>query len=1124
MKLTRRTFMAGAAGTAAAALVPIKPTFAGAAAPNSAGNYADNVTFALQQGIDLWGETLLTAPNGPTLENVQPLLPPANLGSTYVTQSGWYYLPFTDKVPEPATWIQQRDFALHVADGSQITAQWCWADFPANRQFVNFFVTPEEGYGSAPDRLDPPALWGDYLPVLSNSYTDAAGIRWDQESFAARVPETTALVSFVRFTVTRGHGPASATLRLALQAPGDTSLASDGLRVTSGADTYLVASAHGNWTAPNLDIPVDLSSGRAELYFAILAEKAPADALQPAKGSYEKARAAVASYWRGQLTGGATIDVPEKYALAAMRGTLLQNLVMGWQQAIGNGYESTDSTFAFVPEVSTSVAPLGEFGFTDSYRKNLQEILRRGQGDGTFPNWEKGIKLQSAAHYYFLTNDASYIRDNLDTFTGYLSDFSAQRVEDPNGLLAKQQYGSDIPEAVYGVHHQADGWRGMQDFAIALRLLGENTLAQQFGDAAGGLKTALEKAIATSSEKLPDGSAYVPISLLDPTAASAYELIPKNRDGSYWNLTMPYAAATGIFGDTGPALLRYMYDHGALFLGMTRFNATGVDPGVIETGAGPTFPAGAAGYDTTGIDQQYGYSLLKFLADAGENDRLVLEFYGKLAHDLTPNTFICGEGATIGTSRAVGRAFRSMWFPPLSANNAVYLRTLRELLIRETRDADNVPTTLHIAPATPRNWLAAGKRIAVTDLPTLFGPVSYSLVSNGNRLTATITPPTAESGRLTLTGVVLHARVPAGKRLVSATVNGKPAAISGDTVNLGQIHDEVTVVVQLGSLSVRQPDKARPATVNPGARVSKPGDVLPLNVTVEAFGASTVAGRMRIAEWNGPSVPFSVKSDGRIGWQEITVPLQIPRTTKPGNYRITLIAEPTGERRDITVEIGSAQSKPYSQVVLADEPLGYWRLNEISGSTAKDSSGHGLDGIYTGDVQFTGSNVVLDGGYIDVPGAAVTGPFTVEAWINPIGSTQQGLLEKYDSPALNGYVFRTTVGNKLHLETLWDSPPAQNPPPGATGPTTIYPGIWHHVAGVFDGSSVRVYLDGQLEASASAPHAPTAGSGPLRIGARGDDANERLSGGLDEVAIYDHALSAAAIKSRWVQGILAGRN
>jgi len=1139
MTMSRRTFLAGAATAGAAAMLPAPsaigaPAAIGALPASTAGNYSDNVTFALRQGIDLWGETLLATPGGPTFDNVKPLLPPDNIGSTYITQSGWYYLPFTDKVPEPATWIQQRDFALHVADGSQITSQWCWADFSANRQFVNFLVGPDEVYGSALDRLAAPSLWGDYLPVLVNSYTDANGTRWDRESFVARVAETTALVSFVRFTVHKGSGPSNATLRLALQAPGDGGITSDGSRVRSGADVYIVSGTAGSWVAPNLDIPVDLAAGSAEIYLAILTDKAPADSLNATKQSYESARAAAAQYWRGQLTGGTTIDIPDPYAIKAMRSLLLQNLVMGWQQAIGNGYEATDANFAFVPEVSTSVAPLGEFGYTPSYRKNLQEILRRGQGDGTFPNWEKGIKLQSAAHYYFLTNDASYLRDNLDTFTGYLNDFAGQRAKDPNGLLAKQQYGSDIPEAVYGLHHQAEGWRGMVDFAIALRQIGESALATRFDSEADGLKAALDKAIAASKEDLPDGSEFVPISLLDPAAASAYKMITKNRDGSYWNLTLPYAAATGIFPPGSAAarkVLHFLYNHGSLILGLTRFNATGVDPGVIETGSGPTFPAGAAGYDTTGIDQQYGYSLLKFLADNNENDRLVLEFYGKLAHDLTPNTFICGEGATIGTSPANGRAFRSQWFPPLSANNAVYLRTLRELLIREERDAANVPQTLHIAPATPRDWLRSGRHIAVNDLPTLFGPVSFALNAHGDRLTGTVTPPKAEPGRLPLRNVVLHARVPAGKRLISATLNGRPVGISGDGIDLGPISKTVTVEVRLGTVPIRWANQARPAAVTPGARVSRPGDALPLRVTIEALGAAKVTGRLRVhapAGWTATPTAFSMTSNGLITWRDLPLQLRIPHSTKAGTHSITLIAEPAGgtpQRQEITVEVGIPAARSYGQLIAADKPLGYWRLNETAGSTAKDSSGHGLDGSYIGDVQLANGSAVLTGGYLEAAGSAlaVTGPFTVEAWIKPTGSQQQGLLEKYDTPALNGYVFRTTVGNKLHLETLWDSVPPQSPPPGATGPTTVTPGIWHHVAGVFDGSTVKVYLDGELEATAPAPHAPTAGSGPLRIGARGDDANERLSGGLDEVAIYDHALSAVAIKSHWVQGILAGR-
>lgn len=67
----------------------------------------------------------------------------------------------------------------------------------------------------------------------------------------------------------------------------------------------------------------------------------------------------------------------------------------------------------------------------------------------------------------------------------------------------------------------------------------------------------------------------------------------------------------------------------------------------------------------------------------------------------------------------------------------------------------------------------------------------------------------------------------------------------------------------------------------------------------------------------------------------------------------------------------------YSEAVLDDNPIGYWRLGETSGSTAIDSSGNGLHGTYHGGVglgepgasqtnadfavSFDGSNAYVDG-------------------------------------------------------------------------------------------------------------------------------------------------------------------
>ncbi len=40
----------------------------------------------------------------------------------------------------------------------------------------------------------------------------------------------------------------------------------------------------------------------------------------------------------------------------------------------------------------------------------------------------------------------------------------------------------------------------------------------------------------------------------------------------------------------------------------------------------------------------------------------------------------------------------------------------------------------------------------------------------------------------------------------------------------------------------------------------------------------------------------------------------------------------------------------YSDEIQADNPLGYWRLGEMTGTTAVDASGNGIDGVYSGGV------------------------------------------------------------------------------------------------------------------------------------------------------------------------------
>ena len=71
---------------------------------------------------------------------------------------------------------------------------------------------------------------------------------------------------------------------------------------------------------------------------------------------------------------------------------------------------------------------------------------------------------------------------------------------------------------------------------------------------------------------------------------------------------------------------------------------------------------------------------------------------------------------------------------------------------------------------------------------------------------------------------------------------------------------------------------------------------------------------------------------------------------------------------------------------------------------------------------------------------------------------------------------------------------------------------WSHLAVVFDGSQVLFYLNGLLVTTASLPATITARSNPFRLGAD-DNTQQFFKGSLDEVRIYNRALTAQEIQT-----------
>ncbi|HEV8203351.1 MAG TPA: LamG domain-containing protein, partial [Pyrinomonadaceae bacterium] len=142
----------------------------------------------------------------------------------------------------------------------------------------------------------------------------------------------------------------------------------------------------------------------------------------------------------------------------------------------------------------------------------------------------------------------------------------------------------------------------------------------------------------------------------------------------------------------------------------------------------------------------------------------------------------------------------------------------------------------------------------------------------------------------------------------------------------------------------------------------------------------------------------------------------------------------------------------------------------------------------TSTSQGTKHSLSLNGtsSYMSVPYSAaidISGPITAEAWIklSSVNGNYQDIVcrEAWGQAGTGGgYELSITSTGKLRLD-LYQS---HNQYTTAIGATTVTTNTWHHVAGVFDGNQMRVYLDGLLDGSVSTTNGPASGTSVLNIG------------------------------------------
>jgi uncharacterized protein YjdB len=402
---------------------------------------------------------------------------------------------------------------------------------------------------------------------------------------------------------------------------------------------------------------------------------------------------------------------------------------------------------------------------------------------------------------------------------------------------------------------------------------------------------------------------------------------------------------------------------------------------------------------------------------------------------------------------------------------------------------------------------AAGPSVVITNTT----PQSVSITVNTSEVIGQMQQATASADFIQVSSAPITALatnwVSSNPSAVTVDSNGMVTAIAHGTAAISATFDGVT-----GTSST--------ITVSPSIPVIIQEPVASLTLLL---GGTLKASVAAIGDtpftyyWftNAGPTPLSISSS-----PVLTVPnLQLGNA---GSY-VCVVSNQVGTATSSALSLVVIAPTTYQQAMLSGNPIGYWPLNESSGTTAYDLIG-GHNGTYTNiyalgqagptNSFFAGAtSAVFDGtsGHVYIPGTPfnITGAVTVVAWVNVLSApTFDGLFGHGDTS------WRMTINPS--------GQPGGNDGPGLPDATDlisspgIYDGNWHMVAYTYTGipgqsGNGGLYVDGVLVANNTVATAPAGNDLDVWIGGSPDYGDRFLPAYIANAAVYAQSLSAAQV-------------
>ncbi len=198
----------------------------------------------------------------------------------------------------------------------------------------------------------------------------------------------------------------------------------------------------------------------------------------------------------------------------------------------------------------------------------------------------------------------------------------------------------------------------------------------------------------------------------------------------------------------------------------------------------------------------------------------------------------------------------------------------------------------------------------------------------------------------------------------------------------------------------------------------------------------------------------------------------------------------------------------------AETPVGKWNFEEAPTGKVQGEIA-AVPGIFGKGLSFGGTGSV-EVQIPPTPGDKVT----LEAWVklDTLEQEWSGILTRFGKGGIGyGLMFRN-AGNGFRFVVTLD---AKTSVMVQTEKEKIVPGVWYHLAGVYDGKNLTLYLNGSPTAKSGALALPEMDA-PVFLGKMGSWAKESLKGSVDEAAVYPAALSGSEVAAKYGRYVKTG--